>query len=77
MIKKKQPDSIKHILVAPALFMFVAITIFPLIFNVIMSLCNWKLGGSIRFLGLSNYIWAFKNNVFWKTNRRRHFGRDA
>ena len=51
MIKKKQPDSIKHILVAPALFMFVAITIFPLIFNVIMSLCNWKLGGSIRFLG--------------------------
>lgn len=67
MIKKKQPDSIKHILVAPALFMFVAITIFPLIFNVIMSLCNWKLGGSIRFLGLSNYIWAFKNNVFWKT----------
>ena len=66
-MKKKNPDSIKHILVAPALLIFVVITIFPLIFNVIMSFSNWQLGGSIKFLGLENYISAFENKIFWKT----------
>lgn len=66
-MKKKNPDSIKHILVAPALIIFVVITIFPLIFNVIMSLSNWKLGGSIKFLGLDNYKSAIENKIFWKT----------
>lgn len=63
----KKPDSIKHALVAPALFIFVAITIFPLIFNVVMSLCDWRLNGEIHFLGLDNYVSAFKNGIFWKT----------
>lgn len=66
-MKRKKQDSVKHMLVAPALIIFVAITIFPLIFNVVMSLCNWRLGGSIEFLGLQNYVWAFTNGVFWKT----------
>ncbi len=66
-MKKKNPDTIKHILVAPALIIFVVITIFPLIFNVIMSLSNWKLGGSLKFLGLDNYISAIENKIFWKT----------
>jgi multiple sugar transport system permease protein len=65
--KKKNPDSIKHVLVAPALLIFVVITIFPLIFNVIMSFCNWQLGGTVKFLGLDNYISAFENKIFWKT----------
>ena len=66
-MKRKHPDAIKHVLVAPALFFFVAITIFPLVFNIVMSLCSWKLGGSIRFIGLENYISAFQNGVFWRT----------
>ena len=66
-MKKKHPDTIKHVLIAPALIFFVAITIFPLVFNIIMSLCSWKLGGNIRFIGLDNYISAFENDVFWRT----------
>lgn len=66
-MKRTQSDHIKKVLIAPALFMFVAITIFPLVFNVVMSLCNWQLGGSMHFLGLDNYIWAFKNGTFWQT----------
>lgn len=66
-MKKRKPDAIKHILVAPALIMFVAVTIFPLIFNVVMSLCNWKVGGNISFVGLDNYISAFQNGTFWRT----------
>lgn len=66
-MKKRKPDAIKHVLIAPALFFFVAITIFPLAFNIVMSLCNWKLGGNIQFVGLDNYISAFRNGTFWRT----------
>lgn len=66
-MKKRKPDAIKHVLIAPALILFVAITIFPLVFNIVMSLCNWKLGGNIQFVGLANYISAFQNGTFWRT----------
>ncbi|MHC1773739.1 MAG: carbohydrate ABC transporter permease [Flexilinea sp.] len=62
-------DNTKHILVAPALIIFVVITIFPLIFTVVMSLCNWQLGGTISFIGLKNYGYAFTNRTFWITLR--------
>lgn len=65
----EQKNKAKHILVAPALIIFVTITLFPLLFNVILSLCDWKLGGSVRFTGLSNYIYACKNRTFWITLR--------
>ncbi|MCI8598265.1 MAG: sugar ABC transporter permease [Lachnospiraceae bacterium] len=64
---RKRTDKFKHILVLPALLIFVVITIFPLIFNIVLSLCNWKLGGNIQFVGLDNYIYAFKNGTFWRT----------
>lgn len=66
-MRKKSSDSIKHILVAPALLFFAGITIFLLVFNVIMSFSNMQLGGAIKFLGLDNYISAFTNKIFWKT----------
>ena len=66
-LKRKHPDAIRHVLMAPSLIFFAALTIFPLVFNIIMSLCSWKLGGNIRFVGLENYISAFQNGVFWRT----------
>ena len=66
-LKRKHPDAISHVLMAPSLIFFAALTIFPLVFNIIMSLCSWKLGGNIRFVGLENYISAFQNGVFWRT----------
>lgn len=57
----------KYILIAPTLIFFVGITIFPLVYNIVMSLCQWKLGSSPRFIGLGNYEYAFTNKNFWRT----------
>ena len=65
--KMKKKDSVKNILIAPALLFFFCLTLFPLVFNIVMSLCNWKLGGNIKFVGLNNYIYAFTNETFWRT----------
>lgn len=66
MIRKNR-NYLQHILVAPAIAMFLLITIFPLIFNVVMSLANVKSGLGFDFIGLDNYKWAFSNSVFWST----------
>ena len=65
--KKDKTKKTKIVLIAPALAFFFGITIFPLVFNIVMSLCNWKLGGKIRFVGLNNYVYAFTNGTFWRT----------
>jgi multiple sugar transport system permease protein len=64
---KKNSDRLKHVLIAPALIVFLAITDFPLVFNIIMSLCNWQLDGNISFVGVSNYLSVFTDQTFWKT----------
>lgn len=64
---KKNSDRLKHVLIAPALIVFLAITVFPLVFNIIMSLCNWQLDGNISFVGVSNYLSVFTDQTFWKT----------
>lgn len=63
----KKKNTAKNILIAPALFFFVAITIFPLVFNIFMSLCQWKLGGTPTIIGLKNYDYAFHKADFWRT----------
>jgi multiple sugar transport system permease protein len=66
-LRNKTGDGIKHVLIAPALIIFLAITVFPLLFNVVMSLCNWQLDGNISFVGVNNYISVFTDQTFWKT----------
>ncbi|GGF93552.1 carbohydrate ABC transporter permease [Paenibacillus abyssi] len=66
-MKKPRGTITKHLLVAPALVMFLAVTIFPLLFTLVLSFSNWKLGGKMQFAGFDNYKRAFTDELFLKT----------
>lgn len=55
------------LLVLPALVFVVVFVLVPLVFAVYMSLTNWPLIGSYRFIGFDNYAGVAKDPVFWKS----------
>jgi len=51
---------------APAIITLFIIVIFPVVYNIYMSLNKWKIGlGSPKFIGLQNYLDAFSDPRFW------------
>ena len=63
--RKKQSGVNRKVVIAGLFFMlpaFVVILItilIPLIWNIYLSFCDWKGGGSISFVGMQNYIQSF------------------
>jgi len=55
------------LLVLPALVFVMVFVLVPLVFAIYMSLTNWPLIGSYRFIGLDNYVGVAKDPVFWKS----------
>ncbi|PLR78953.1 sugar ABC transporter permease [Bacillus sp. V3-13] len=58
----------KYILLAPALILILATTIYPLMRSFWISLHNWDLKVSAEmgpFIGLDNYVRAFSDSQFW------------
>ncbi len=54
-----------YVLMAPALLLFLAFTVFPIGFGLYISLHNWRLGPR-EFLGLGNYARALAfGSEFW------------
>ncbi len=53
----RREAALAYTLLAPALLLFLAFTVAPLIFGVYISLHNWKLGPR-QFIGLTNYVKA-------------------
>jgi len=52
-------------LLSPALLLFLAFTVFPIVFGLYISLHNWRLGPR-EFLGLGNYVRALApDSEFW------------
>ena len=58
-----------RIFIIPVLGLILAITIFPLIYSIGISLTYYYLpaGISPRFVGIKNYITAFQDSVFWNS----------
>ena len=55
------------VFLAPNLIFFLAFTIIPVIWALVMSFMNWKIIGSPSWAGFSNYIEIFTiDEVFWK-----------
>jgi len=51
---------------APAMITLFIVVIFPIIYNIYMSINKWKIGlGSPKYIGLQNYIEAFSDPRFW------------
>ncbi|MDR3691508.1 MAG: sugar ABC transporter permease [Fimbriimonas sp.] len=55
-----------YLFIAPATFHLVVFAIFPMVFSIFLSFYKWNLLTSERsFNGLSNYVYAFKDPLFW------------
>ncbi|MEA1965429.1 MAG: sugar ABC transporter permease [Candidatus Aerophobetes bacterium] len=54
----------KHILIAPTLAFFIGLTLFPLIFTIVVSLSHLPLGGKFQFRGLENYSRLITDRTF-------------
>lgn len=64
MTKNGNSDRIKHLFIAPPLMFFVGLTLFPLVFTIILSLSRWPLGAKPEFKGLANYAYLLQDRTF-------------
>ena len=66
MVKKK--SIYPYLLVAPALIIILCVVFIPVINAIGMSFQSYDLRrpNDIAFVGLANYIAAFKDELFWK-----------
>jgi len=55
------------VLLGPALLLFVAFVVVPVILAIWFSAFNWSGGRSMTFAGISNYVRLVQDVQFWKT----------
>lgn len=56
----------------PTVFMILALSIFPLIFSLVLAFMSWdlsRLEGGVRFIGLKNFATLISDGRFWNTAR--------
>jgi multiple sugar transport system permease protein len=56
----------------PAVFLILALSIFPLIFSLVLAFMSWdlsRLEGGVRFIGLKNFATLVSDTRFWNTAR--------
>jgi multiple sugar transport system permease protein len=57
-----------YLFVFPWLFGFLAFTLGPLIFSLVISFFDWPIVGQVKFVGFGNYIEMFtQDSLFWKS----------
>lgn len=54
-----------YLFILPGMALFLAWTVYPLVYSFIMSFTEWNLIKPSRFIGLDNYVRALKDPVFW------------
>jgi cellobiose transport system permease protein len=63
--------SAPYVYVAPFFLIFLAFGLFPLIYTAWISLHSYKLGSTMKWVGIDNYVWLLTNpkfyNALWKT----------
>ncbi len=59
-----------YIFISPAVIILLLIVIFPLIFSLGVSFCEWNLirGGKWKFVGLNNYIYFLFKDPYFRTS---------
>jgi multiple sugar transport system permease protein len=70
-MRTRRPHSLTHpartgvLLVAPAFLFVLLLVVLPLAFAIYISLTNWPLIGSVKFIGLDNYRNLPDDTTFW------------
>ncbi len=62
----------KRVFLGPTVILILLLSIFPLIFSLVVSFLSWdlsRLQGGIRFAGLGNFITLVNDGRFWNTTR--------
>lgn len=58
---------VPYLYILPNMILFMVFMIIPIFMTLYYSFMNWKGIGKPQFIALDNYVWLFKNEVFWKT----------
>ena len=62
---EKQAQRLKYAFIFPALFLLIALNIFPLLYNIVLSFSNAELsGGDWQFIGGDNFATVFSDARF-------------
>ncbi len=61
-----QVRSFPWLLMGPTILLLVALTIFPLLYSLYLSLNNYTLGGSSEWIWFANYRELLSDPVFWR-----------
>jgi multiple sugar transport system permease protein len=58
---------LKHLLIAPPLLFFFAISLVPLVFTIVLSLSGYSIGGGFSWVGVDNYVRLASDPMFTKS----------
>jgi cellobiose transport system permease protein len=54
-----------YLMITPYFILFIAFSLFPILFSLVISFTNWNGIGSMSFVGLDNYLRLFTNDKFF------------
>jgi ABC-type sugar transport system permease subunit len=55
------------VFVAPFVAIFVAFSVYPMLFTLRLSFTNWRGSGAAEWVGLGNYTYLLGNEAFWSS----------
>ncbi len=64
-MKQKQHDKSPYLFMLPAFIIYISVIIFPVFYSLYISLHSGTGIGTMKFVGLSNYINMAHDSVFW------------
>ena len=63
-------DRISYVLLsAPALLIYAAVIVIPVIYSFVLSFTDWGGSGAPHFIGFANYVTMFDDPIFWHSLR--------
>lgn len=65
--KKTNENLWGYLLLAPFLLFYLVFNFYPLIQGFIISFYDWNITGNKVFIGISNYLDLFKDELFWQS----------
>lgn len=61
-------NALFFLFISPWLLGFLIFNVYPLVFSIWLSLCEWDIIGSIHYVGISNYQQIFtEDTLFWQS----------
>ncbi len=73
LLNRKKEGIFAYILLTPSLIILIAVIAFPILLSLFMSFNKVRVTGKgieYTFRGLKNYVYFFKNSLFWESLRK-------